>query len=84
VEFVSPDALSDKRFDVVVANILANPLKVLAPLLAARTRPAGRLVLAGILDAQADAVREAYSQWFDVADNDLREGWTCLVATRRL
>jgi ribosomal protein L11 methyltransferase len=84
VEFVSPDALSDKRFDVVIANILANPLRVLAPLLAAHTRAAGRLVLAGILDAQADAVREAYLQWFDVTDSYLREGWTCLVATRRL
>jgi ribosomal protein L11 methyltransferase len=84
VEFVSPDALSDKRFDVVVANILANPLKVLAPLLAAHARAEGRLVLAGILDAQADAVCEAYLQWFVVTDSHQREGWTCLAATRRL
>ena len=84
VEFASPDALSDQRFDVVIANILANPLKVLAPLLAAHARAGGRLVLAGILDAQADAVCEAYLQWFVVTDSHQREGWTCLAATRRL
>jgi ribosomal protein L11 methyltransferase len=84
VDFVSPDALIDERFDVVVANILANPLKVLAPLLAAHTRPGGRLVLAGILAAQAGAVCEVYSRWFDVAEGYPREGWTCLAGTRRL
>jgi ribosomal protein L11 methyltransferase len=84
VDFVSPDALTGERFDVVVANILANPLKALAPLLAAHTRPGGRLVLAGILEAQAGAVRAAYTHWFDVAESVPREGWTCLAGTRRL
>jgi ribosomal protein L11 methyltransferase len=84
VEFVLPDGLSEEPFDVVVANILANPLRVLAPLLAAMTRPGGRLVLAGILDTQAASVCAAYSPWFDLAAGHQREGWTCLAGTRKL
>ena len=78
------DAVPAEHFDVVVANILANPLKVLAPLLAAHTRVGGTIVLAGILDAQADSVREAYSPWFDVVESAVNEGWTCLAGTRKL
>ena len=84
VEFVPTDAVPADHFDVVVANILANPLKVLAPLLAAHTRRGGTVVLAGILDTQADSVRAAYSPWFDVVDSATNEGWTCLVGTRKL
>ena len=56
--FVPVDALAsdETAFDVVVANILANPLISLAPALARRLRCGGRIVLSGILDAQADAV----------------------------
>jgi ribosomal protein L11 methyltransferase len=84
VEFVPTDAVPADHFDVVVANILANPLKVLAPLLAAHTRRGGTVVLAGILDTQVDSVRAAYSPWFDVVDSATNEGWTCLVGTRKL
>ncbi len=84
VEFVLPDALPDDRFDVVLANILANPLRVLAPLLAERTRPGGKIVLAGILDAQARAVGEAYTPWFDLTVTYRREGWACLAGGRKL
>lgn len=84
IEFVLPDALPDDRFDVVVANILANPLRVLAPLLAERTRPGGKIVLAGILDAQTRAVSEAYRPWFDLTVTYRREGWACLAGGRKL
>ena len=84
VEFVPTDAVPTEHFDVVVANILANPLKVLAPLLAAHTRAGGTVVLAGILDAQAGSVRAAYSPWFDMVDSSANEGWTCLAGTRKL
>jgi len=80
--FVMPDLLPERAFDVVLANILANPLRVLAPLLAARTQPNGSLVLAGILQAQAEAVRLAYLPWFDLRTM-LRDGWVCLWGTRR-
>jgi ribosomal protein L11 methyltransferase len=83
VPFADPEALPETLFDVVVANILANPLRVLAPLLAARTRPRGYIVLAGILQSQADAVRLAYANWFDLVPSMQRDGWTCLSGARR-
>lgn len=69
--------------DLVVANILANPLKVLAPLLAAHTRHGGRIALAGLLTPQADDVADAYVPWFDMAPFRTREGWTVLEGVRR-
>jgi len=69
--------------DVVVANILANPLRVLAPLLIGLMKPGGRIVLSGILDGQAEAVIEAYSPAV-VFDDPMREdGWICLQGVRR-
>ena len=69
-------------FDLVVANILSNPLKVLAPLLAGQVRPGGRIVLAGILAAQAEDVAQAYSAWFDMDVFSALDGWACLAGTR--
>ncbi len=69
--------------DITVANILANPLRMLAPLLAAHTRPAGRLALSGILAAQAPEVLAAYSPWFEMALAGAEGGWVCLAGTRR-
>jgi len=67
--------------DVVLANILASPLKVLAPMLSALVRPGGRLVLAGLLDRQAGEVAAAYPQ-FDVRTYASIDGWTCLDARK--
>ena len=71
-----------RAFDVVVANILSNPLVLLAPALARHVRPGGRIVLSGILETQADAVMTVYRQWFkiDVCARD--DGWTALGGTR--
>ncbi len=83
--FVPPDALDAAgcdRFDVVVANILTNPLRLLAPALAARVRPGGRIVLSGILDTQVDDVAAAYRDWFKIALWKADEGWVALVGTR--
>jgi len=68
--------------DVVLANILASPLKVLAPMLTALVRPGGRLVLAGLLDRQADEVASAYPE-FDVRSYASLDGWTCLEGRKR-
>lgn len=70
--------------DILVANILANPLRVLAPLLAAHTKPLGALVLAGILDPQADEIIAMYRQWFDLTVWKSEEGWACLAGKRRI
>ena len=69
--------------DITVANILANPLRMLAPLLAAHTRPGGRLALSGILAAQAAEVLDAYAPWFEMAAAGTEGDWVCLAGTRR-
>lgn len=68
---------------IVVANILANPLTVLAPLLARLTRSGGRIALSGILVEQADAVLEAYAPQFEMTRAATDEGWVLLTGCRR-
>ena len=80
--FVVPDALAMRAFDVVVANILANPLILLAPVLAARVRPGGRLALSGILESQAADVIAAYTPWFTLRAWRASEGWVLLAGER--
>jgi ribosomal protein L11 methyltransferase len=78
--FLPVDGLSaTDAFDVVVANILANPLMALAPALSRHVRPAGRIVLSGILDAQADAVMTVYDRWFTIGVCERDEGWCALA-----
>ncbi len=70
-------------YEVVVANILAEPLVELAPRLAAVIRPGGRIMLSGLLSAQEPAVAGAYMPWFDVEPPREREGWVGLIGRRR-
>ncbi|MGE5088665.1 MAG: 50S ribosomal protein L11 methyltransferase [Candidatus Levyibacteriota bacterium] len=81
-EFGLPDRLGARRFDVVVANILANPLRLLAPLLAAHCRAGGRIALSGILEAQSGDVIAAYAPWFTIARWRASEGWVLLHGIR--
>ncbi len=71
------------RADVLMANILAGPLCELAADFAARLDPGGAIVLAGILDGQAEAVADVYAPWFDIAPCLEREGWVALAGTRK-
>lgn len=66
-------------YDRVVANILSNPLKVLAPAICALVRPGGALALSGILEEQAEEIIEIYRSWVDLSIADVREGWVCLA-----
>lgn len=79
VNALLPDQLADGQYDVVVANILSNPLKMLAPMLCARVKPGGYLVLAGIFDWQLDEMRAAYGEYLTLEPWRDREGWVCLV-----
>jgi ribosomal protein L11 methyltransferase len=81
-EFCLPDALPISTVDIVVANILANPLELLAPLLAGRVRAGGSILLAGILEPQADRVAAAYARWFNIAPCGSVEEWTALAGVR--
>jgi ribosomal protein L11 methyltransferase len=75
-----PDELPAAGYDIVVSNILAQPLIVLAPLLASR---GGRIALSGVLETQAGPVVEAYAPWFDIAVGAREEGWALLVGAKR-
>ncbi len=72
----------DEAVDIVLANILARPLMQLAPLFAQRLRGGGRIVLAGVLQSQADEVRGAYAPWFVFDEDALQDGWACLSGRR--
>ena len=69
--------------DVVVANILANPLIILAPLLMSMTRKGGCIALSGILRDQAEEVERIYRQWFEMRIAGEQEGWVLLTGTRK-
>jgi ribosomal protein L11 methyltransferase len=69
--------------DVLLANILAAPLCVLAPRFAALLRPGGQVVLAGLMSHQVAEVTAAYASCFDVAGVGERDGWACLTGRRR-
>ena len=84
IEFSTTDKILDAVADITVANILANPLKMLAPLLAAHTREGGSLVLAGILDAQAEEIIAIYLPWFELAVWKSEEGWACIAGARHI
>ncbi len=70
------------EYDVVVANILSNPLRVLAPAICAHVRSGGRLALSGILREQAEEIIGIYAQWLPLQVADMREDWVCLAGTK--
>jgi ribosomal protein L11 methyltransferase len=81
--FCLPGELAPGEYDIVVANILTNPLKGMAPLLAGRVRTGGWLVLSGILAEQADDVMAVYRDWFVFDAPATDEGWVRLTGTKR-
>ena len=82
--FSLPDGLGAAAFDVVVANILANPLRLLAPALAVRVRSGGRIVLSGVLADQSADVAAAFAPWFIIEVwKSALDGWVALAGTRQ-
>jgi ribosomal protein L11 methyltransferase len=75
-----PETLPAAAYDIVVANILAQPLIVLAPLLAQRAR---RIALSGILEDQVDEVRTSYEPHFRMRVDAIDERWALLVGERK-
>jgi ribosomal protein L11 methyltransferase len=72
----------EERFDIVLANILTNPLCVLAPLLFGRVAAGGRIALSGVLAPQADQVIAAYAPLISLRVGAEREGWVRLEGRR--
>jgi ribosomal protein L11 methyltransferase len=77
-----PDAARG-RYELVLANILATPLKLLAPLLAGHLRAGGELVLAGILECQAEEIAAAYRPWLELDASDVEDGWVLMTGRSR-
>ena len=86
VTYGLPDTLTAPpaaaEFDIVVANILSNPLKLMAAMLCGRVRAGGKLALSGILARQAEEVALAYQPWMTMSVWREHEGWVCLAGTR--
>ncbi|HEX9396307.1 MAG TPA: 50S ribosomal protein L11 methyltransferase [Burkholderiales bacterium] len=78
-----PEELALIEYDLVVSNILAQPLILLAPLLAGRTRRGGWIALSGILETQAAEVADAYLPFFDAQIAQTEEGWALVAGLRR-
>ena len=79
INFGLPDK-AQGSYQTVLANILATPLQVLAPLLCGHVEKGGRLVLAGILERQADTLKTAYSPWCSLQVSDTQDGWILMTA----
>jgi ribosomal protein L11 methyltransferase len=83
VDFYLPDQLPDGVFDLLVANILTNPLRLLGEMFAGRVKSGGTIVLSGILETQAEELLLFYSTWFKMETPVFDDGWTRLVGVRR-
>lgn len=83
VTFYNADTALTGQYDIVIANILTNPLKVLAPALAQHCKPQGEIVLSGILSEQAEDIITIYSQWFDISVKKVEDGWVLIHGDRR-
>lgn len=84
--FVLPKDMPEGTFDIVVANILSNPLKLLAPALLARVKPKGHLVLSGVLARQAQEVIDVYKEHDPSVKLSVwkeSEGWVCIAGQKQ-
>ena len=70
------------QFDLVVANILSNPLRALAPAICSHVRPGGKLALSGILAEQSEELLATYAPYLELSVADTRDGWVCLAGIK--
>ena len=82
VTYAVSDRELDEQYDVVVANILAGPLTVLAPAICAHVKAGGQLALAGILAPQIERIQTAYAPWIAMMVTAEREGWVRMTGIR--
>lgn len=82
-DFYLPQQCPELEADIVVANILLQPLVDLAPRLAALTRPSGRIALAGMLERESEELKRAYREWFAIDLEGVDEGWALVAGMRR-
>lgn len=82
IDFSLPDKKSNTTYDVVVANILSNPLKIMAPMLSSKVAAGGTLLLSGVLARQAEEVAAVYAPFLTLSIWQERDGWVALVGRR--
>ena len=80
--FSDSSAPISEQFSLVVANILSNPLRVLAPAICGHVAPGGRLALSGILEAQTEELIGVYAPWIALSVAGSHEGWVCLSGVK--
>ena len=83
IDFFLPDTFAqskhaEQKFDIVVANILSSPLKLMAPMLSGRVAPGGALILSGVLARQAEEVAAAYAPFIELGVWAEQDGWVAL------
>ena len=78
-----PADMPDKKYDIVLANILAGPLTELAESLAAYCKPGAYIVLSGILETQADKIIQAYTPWFKLDPIMVKDEWIRVTGTKK-
>ena len=76
---MSPQRYRGRGVDIVVANILLNPLLELAPRLAAMVNPHARVVLSGVMKDQVQILSDVYAAWFELEAPSFRDNWACVV-----
>ncbi|WP_111977957.1 50S ribosomal protein L11 methyltransferase [Algibacillus agarilyticus] len=84
IELFLPHEQPTLEADIVVANILAGPLRELAKIIAAYVKPGGKLALSGILESQAEEIATLYSEWFDIDPIAQEEDWCRVSGTKHL
>lgn len=77
-----PEDAPTEQADILIANILAEPLIQLAEEFSQRIKPQGKLCISGLLSTQATSIKQAYSPWFEFEDPREKDGWICIIATR--
>ncbi len=82
LEVYAPEQVPAHPAQVLLANILAEPLAQLAPTFARLLEPGGSLVLSGVLDAQVESLLDHYREWFDIVETASESGWARITATR--
>lgn len=83
VNFFLPDKFNPETYDIVIANILSNPLRMLASALSGYVCKGGKIVLSGILDSQIEEMSSIYQEWFDMQVYKVMDGWVCLEGIKR-
>lgn len=83
ISVVEPAKLPQMQYDVLLANILANPLQELAEQFAAYVKSGGQFIISGFLDHQLDDLKNCYSRWFEITDCYRREQWLALAGKRK-